>query len=423
MAFFDFLIPDTLEEVKAQVASFASLARLYITSWVSGQPGEQLFQAFTRTMEQAGIMNSAAVRGMFLDYATDPGDDDPFNAANVNLPPTPGYLSNLGLNTFFTERRGETFATTTIRLTNTGGTTHYIVPEALTFARAGHPETTYRNTPDASVYVDVGGTKQLSPGNYVDLEIAAESPGSGSSAAANEINVLVSALIGVVNVTGVTNAVAAIGEDREAAPAYRIRCREQATATSPNGAADKYRYYATTQFGGAPLERNDGSGVVGITKVYVSPNSATGVVDVFFADADGPSDSVDVDSANDNIELHVVAPGDCITYTGAAATAENITVTWAVKYSSVYHGRPIVGADVKAAIVAALTARFVDFPIGGFDQVSGAGTIYASDLRGTVDSAHPAIYSTTLSSPAGNTAIARGYDAVLVSPTGTETAG
>jgi hypothetical protein len=425
MAFLDFLSPDSLDAVKEQVASFAGLARLLLTSWVSGQPGEQLYQAFSRAMQASGMMNAAAIRGMFLDYATDPGDYDPYNPENINLPPTPGYLSALMLNVFFTERRGETYATTTLRLTNSGGSTHYIAPEALTLARSGHPEITYRNSADASVYVDVGGTKRLSPGAYVDLEIVAESPGSGSNAAAGEITVLVSSLIGVT----VSNAAAAIGEDREAAPAARARAREQATSTSPNGAADKYRYYATTQLGGAPLLRNDGSeAAVGITKIWVSPFSSTGVVDVYYADDDGPADATDVASANENIVLRVVAPGDCITFGptpdgGDAATATPVVVTWAVKYQATYQGRPVAGADVKAAIVAALTARFTDVPIGGFDQVSGAGTLYVSDLRGTVDSAHPAIYSTTLSAPAGDVAITLGHVAVLTTPTGTETAG
>jgi hypothetical protein len=100
-------------------------------------------------------------------------------------------------------------------------------------------------------------------------------------------------------------------------------------------------------------------------------------------------------------------------YIGLAASNHTITVTWAVKYKAKLGGKVIAGADVTAAIQSALTARFTQYDIGGFDQVAGAGTIYASDVRATVEKAHPAIYSATLSSPAGDTALSVGEVAVL----------
>jgi hypothetical protein len=254
--------------------------------------------------------------------------------------------------------------------------------------------------------------------------VVAESPGTLSNAAPGEISVMVSGLLGVT----VTNAAAALGTDRETAPNYRERCREQAASVSPNGAADAYRYLARTNANGTPLLRavafgGDGITAVSITRVYVSGSSTTGKVYVYFADDDSGSGAVDVATADANIRLNVIAVPDCITITCLAAIDVPIVVTWAVKYRAKYLGQAVAGADVKAAINAALIDRFKNYPIGGFDQTAGAGTIYVSDVRGVVERAHPAIYFAALSSPAGDTALALGHDAVLTTPTGTETAG
>ncbi len=90
-------------------------------------------------------------------------------------------------------------------------------------------------------------------------------------------------------------------------------------------------------------------------------------------------------------------------------------------FKAKYRGATIAGADVKAAIIAALVARFKEYDLGGYSQVAGAGVIYVTDLRGTVERAHPAIVNATLSSPSADVAIALGHQAVLIASTGTET--
>ncbi len=421
-------IEATLAEVQAKFAQFAALGKLYITAWMVGDPAEQFYQATTRTMQFYTAQNAAVVRGFVsLDTATDPGDDDPYNPGNAALDPVPGFLSHLGENTYYTFRILETFAGTSVTFTNTTAfPLAPFAPNSLTFARAGAPEITYRNAPMPALYVGTGGTLTVLAGQTVTLDVVAESPGALSNAAPGEITVLVGGALGVT----VTNPSAALGNDRESATNYRERCREQAASVSPNGHADAYRYLSRTNVDGTPLLQSlttspagDGVTAVNITRMYASQSSTTGIVTVYFADDDGASSAVDVAAANENITENVIAVPDCITYSGLPAIDTNITVTWAVKYRAKYLGQAIAGADVKAAINAALVDRFKNYPIGGFDQVAGAGTIYASDLRGTVDRAHPAIYSTVLSSPAGDTAIALGHVAVNYAPTGTETAG
>jgi hypothetical protein len=416
----------TLAEVKAKVAQFAELGSLFLNAWPVGDPGEQLYQAFARTVQFYTANNATVTRGFVsLDTATDPGDVDPYNPGNELLEPIPGFLSYLGENTYYTFRILETYAGTSVTFTNsTLFPTDPFRPDDITVARAGSPEITYRNAPMPSVYTGPGGTYFIPAMTSVNLDVVAESPGTLSDAAPGEISVRVSGLLGVT----VTNPASALATDRESAPNYRARCRQQAASVSPNGASVAYLRLSNTNADGTPLLQNedlggDGETAVSITRVYVSEASATGAASVYYADDDGPAAAIDVSTANYNISLNVIAVPGCITFTGAAAVAVNIVVTWAVKYQAKYLGQSIVGADVKAAIVAALVARFKAYPIGGFDQAAGAGTIYASDLRAVVERAHPAIYSAVLSAPAGDTALALGRVAVLVTPTGTETAG
>ena len=429
MSLIDYFTPPTIAEIRAKIAGFAELGNLFLTLWTTGSPGGQLYLAFAKALQYFTAGNAAILRGFVLEYATDPGDHDAYDAGNILLEPAPGFLSALGLNEYYTARPGATFATTAVTLHNASGTPYTLAPQGLTVARSGHPEVTYTNTADATFYLGAGGTYTLAPGATVDIDFAATSPGSAYSAAPGELTVLVTGLPGVT----VTNAGAAVGADRMDAVSYRALCRTQAAATSPNGAPDAFRRGATTNLDGSALLRNDGSGAaVGITKLYVSGSSTTGKVDIYYADGDGPADSVDVATANENIMLIVISVPDCVTFGpsttpgalgGIAAIATNIVPTWAVKYRAKYMGRAVTGPEVKAAIIAALTARFIEYPIGGFDQVAGAGTIYLEEIRGTVKSAHPAIYEATLSSPGGDTAIALGHVARLTTPTGTEVAG
>ena len=406
----------TLAAVQAKFAGFAALGGVFVDAWQAGDPGEQLYQAVTQTIEAYTGNNAQAIRAQYLDTAVDPGDYDPFDPLNETLTPEPGGLSALGLSMFFTERPGETYATTTITFTNASGfPAGPIAPGGYTVAKIGKPAVTYRNAPMPSVYVEAGGTYTVPAGATVTLDFIAESPGSASNVDANQLEA-VSQYTGL----NIVSSGAGIGSDRMSAPNYRALCRTQASTTSPNGARDAYLRWSRLNRDGSPLLRPDGA-AVGITKVQVTGSSATGTVQVYYADDDGAANSTDVTTANTNIVNNVVGVGDCITFYGAAAIEVPITITWAVEYQATYLGQSISGTTIDAAIIAALTARFTLYPIGGFKQTAGAGTISLEEIRGTVKGAHPAISDAVLSSPVAATALAIGHVAKRGTSTGTET--
>jgi hypothetical protein len=92
------------------------------------------------------------------------------------------------------------------------------------------------------------------------------------------------------------------------------------------------------------------------------------------------------------------------------ATDTSVTVGATIKAKA---GSGVSAASVAANIGNALVAFFKEVPIGGWDQVAGAGTLYADKIRAVIEQADPAIYKVTLSSPATDVALALGHDATL----------
>lgn len=403
MSFFDeALTGETLEAIKAKVIAYAAGAELAITDWISGGTGEQLFQAFSLSLHSATQVVARVTRGFAsLDTSTDPGDVDDFDAGNEDLEAASGFLSAYGANTYGTPRGGATFASGFYTFTNAGPGARTFAPDTLTFTWTvsppgdGLPAPTYRNGADDTIYTNPDGTVTVAAGTSLEIPIVAEEIGSRSSAPASAIT-LTTTLTGV---TG-TNADAVTGTDREDATVYRARCRQAPARVSLGGPADAYAYLAAKNLDGTPLLNASGN-ATGITRVQVSQDSATGVVNVAYGSADGEPIGEDVTAANTNIEAEAFAVPDAITFTGAAATEVSIHVVGSGKIRA---RAGVTEAAVKAAIVAALEDAFAEFPIGGVDQDgAGAGVIYTTDLQAVAARAYPGLYDVLVTTPAGAT--------------------
>jgi baseplate J-like protein/ubiquitin-activating enzyme E1-like protein len=436
MAFEDLYALPTLSQIKSEVLSIATAAELKVTSWILGRPSERWIEITARATELfAATVTTQAVRGFFLDLATDPGDPGDLSADQT---PRPGWLSALGASWYGVNRRGQTFATTNELVTNVGSTPATFAPFDLTFERntanadGGRP--TYRNTTDPSIYTGLGGTLTLAPEATAIIPVIAEQAGSYGSAVAGAISTVVTQSFGTLTCS---NPSAAVGTDREAPDTYRARCRIAASRLSPGGPGAAYRYASNTARDGSPLQRFDGSGLVGITETYVSSDSATGKVTLYFRDKDGAPDAVDVSSANANITgiaLGVITDPlgvlpDAVTPLptvsdpntggpgGAAAIAVPITLAGTAKIKA----RPGVTGSALIALAQQAIAEQLDeitfpaIPIGGLDQVAGAGVLYRSDLQDDIRDSTDGMYAVNLTLPAtSTTAIAEGRVATRV---------
>jgi len=417
----DLFIRPALEEIKASIITIAEGAGLPVTSWVEGDPSERWIEISARVTDAfLSAITTQAVRGFFLDLATDPGDEGDLSADQT---PRPGWLSALGEGWYGTQRRGETFATGFVTLTNDGATNAVFGPLDLTFqstiqrSDGGYP--TYRNTADDSIYGSLSGTVTLPPGESIELPILADQIGSYGNAAGGQISVVVTASFGTLSVT---NNSALSGSDREGADAYRVRCRQAAASLSPGGPGEAYQYAATTAKDGSPLARHDGSGLVAITRTQVDDESDDGTVHAYFATATGAAIAVDQESADANITgiplgditdpIGIVPDG--VTYASDPATEVSVSVIGATRI------RRVVGmtdaelrAAVKDAINTALVDAFADFPIGGVDFDAGSGNVYKADILAIARDAYPGQYNPTLSSPSADVALSTGEVAVL----------
>jgi len=276
------------------------------------------------------------------------------------------------------DRIAATFATGTITLTNSGGGVYALAAGELVVS-SSVSEKSYTNT--APIAIGALAT--------VTAAIQAVEAGSASSAAAGEIDTMVTALLGVT----CTNAAALVGTDEETDAQLRLRCDNKLDALSPNGAAGAYAYVATT------ATRADGT-AIGITRVRVSAPSAVGVVTVTVADADGDVAAGDVTLINTAIQNQVVPLG--VTVTTQSATELTIPVTYTLW---IYTTAGLSSGEIATLVEDALRDWMATQPIGG-NVIGGTGRVYVHAIRSVIMGVSPYIINATVTAPAADVTIA-----------------
>ncbi|SRR6266404_2197255 len=402
MSFFsDRIVPVDEGSVRSQIIGLAQGAGLKVTNWRIVSVGTQIVETMVAAVFAFGNVVPAFVRGFAsLDTSTDPGDEDLYDLGNVNLTPDRGFLSVYGENTYGTVRGDATFASGIFHFTNAGPGSRTIGPQGLIFTQTGgsppSPAPTYTNTADATIYTNPDGTLTIPAGGSADLPIQCQVNGSIGSAPASTIT-----LTTTLNGCGGTNANPLVGNDREDAEIYRERCRQADARLSFAGPADSYSYFASKTLDGSVL-LNDGVPPVpsGISRTQVTQSSSTGIVNAYFASDSGGAIAADVSAANRNIRLQALVVPDAITYTGVAATTDTLHVVGTAKIKARIG---VTAAAVAQAIVASLVANGKKIPIGGVDQVAGAGVVYTKDLERFAGEGFAGIYDVAVSTPAGLT--------------------
>ncbi len=427
--FTDSLIPSTISSVRNTLLGYAQAAGLIITDWMVGGVGQQMYESMTNGIQAYTVAAATTVRGYAsLDTSTDPGDPDPANPGNADLPPAPGFLSNLGKNVFGTTRDEATFATGALRVVNDGPGAVTFAPDSLTFTWTVSPPAdispTYRNSADPSIYTNPDGTVTLAVDGFITgFPITAEQIGSASSTLAE--NITLTTTTGGLRVSGSSGAVT--GVDREAADTYRARCREAPSRLSFADPASAIQYYATTTTTGTALLNVSGN-PVNINRTEVSQSSVYGIIRAYFAAPSGAPSGEDVTAANTNIRINAFLAPDAITYYGTAAVAVPITVTGTAK---IKRRSGMTDADLRQAAangianaspatgpLGSLVLYFQALPIGGVDQTAGAGVVYKTDIQGAARLGYPGLYDVQLSLPSGDTSLAVGHVATLISVPG-----
>jgi hypothetical protein len=402
-------------QVRATVLGYLQGAGLKVTNWRVISVGKQMFEGFVAASHAYVSAQSVIVRGFAsLDTSTDPGDVDAYDPLNQTLPAAPGFLSAMGANVHGTTRQEASFATGFCTFVNAGPGARVLSPGAViwtwTAGSPPEPPPTYINTNDASIYLD--GTVTVPAGTSIVLPVRCEVIGAIGSAPSNSLS-LTTTLVGCTS----TNPNAIIGNDREDAATYRVNCRQAAARLSLGGPSDAYAYLAVKNLDGTVL-LNDAVVPVptSITRVQVTQDSSTGIVDAYYASASGAAIAEDITAAVRNTKFNAMAVPDAITFTGYAATPAVLHVVGTAKIKARIG---ITAQAVAEGMVAALVANGKTIPVAGVDQVANAGVVYTSDLEAFARSGYPGVYDVVVTTPAGaSTALAVGVVAVIQSVAG-----
>lgn len=367
------LIQETKAAIYSAGLAIASAIGLPVTAWQAGDPSRALFNLEAETLEKLEEVVVGYIQSGFLDYSA--GE----------------WLKILAEQVYGVTVPDPTYATTDVVLTNAGGGVYDLEAGDLTLKNSSTGKT-YHNT--------TGG--HLAAGGTLTVTVVADEAGSDSSAAATEIDELVTTLLGVT----CSNATAAIGVDAQDEAVTRQQCRDKLGSLSPGGAKEAYAY----------VSRNaDLTGTSAITRVRVYSDSDTGDVTVYLA---GPSGAVaEADRALvEEAILEQVTPL-CITPTVLSASAVTINITYELW---IYQSVGKSAADIKADIETALESMFAARPIGG-DIVAPAtsGKMYTSLIDSTIRSVFSQAFRVSVTVPASDTALTNGQVAALGTVTGT----
>jgi len=353
----DLISQETQATIYARLLSFAVTAGLDTTSWEEGDPERTLLGAVAYEVAALEQIAARYVASKFLDLA----------AALTDTV----WLKLAAEQQYDYTAREATYATCTVRLTNTSGNVYTIAANDLVFALYGDSSVTYHNTSGGS----------LNPSSTLDVDVECDVAGSTGSAAIGDIDL-------VTNVLGVTasNTDAAVGVDEESASSIVAGCRNKLESLSPNGARGAYAYVALN---------STITGAADLTRCRVEGSASTGVVNVYLASSSGAPSSADVTLAEEAI-VEYCTP-QCVTPLVSGASAYPVNVSYSAR---IYDTVGASTSEIEDTIEDALASMFAAMPIGGDGD---DGKVYLEKLRTTIANAYPGyIYDVSLSVPSSD---------------------
>jgi hypothetical protein len=284
---------------------------------------------------------------------------------------TGGWLDWIAFYFYGITRTPATFASGSLTLTNFGGRVFAYAPGEATFQDAITLQT-YTNVDPIAL--------AAGPGTTQTLAIVAVNRGTVGNAAPGEISILVTTMLGVT----ASNAAPVLGVDAQGDDDLRQECWNSLGARSVRGPRTAYAFaiqQATNPISGTP---------VNINRSKLSESSHTGQVVLFVASPSGAPDPDDVTGVNNAIE-QIVRPGGVSGPGGVIAyAAQAVSYGGAGGQLTVYMPpRPgLTQATVQAAVGAALSLFFENYPIGGLTADGFAG-VHASGVEAAAASAYP----------------------------------
>lgn len=351
------LTPPTAAQVRAQWVSNLVTLGVPADKWRAGGVWSTILTVLSNVYAAFALLITAGIGSFFLPTAFG------------------GWLDLLAYYVYGVLRVPATFATGNVSLINGGGGSFTLNPGDLIVS----------NPTTGATYTNVAGFT-LTPLGTVSIVVSAVTAGSGGSSAPGTITGFVTPL---TNVT-VTNPSSLVGTDAQTDASLQQTCLNKlASLGVPGGLANAYAFAATTALNGTVL--------VAVNRVQVTPASSTGTVGVVVA---GPSGAVsgtvnpptgDLGAVLTNILAIARPQAVTVNLSSAVPQADTDALT-------VYARASVPGvsqAQLQANVAAAISLFLSTYPIGGLNTAGGGGFLYATDIIGIAASADPRIFAVT----------------------------
>lgn len=350
---FTLFVSNTAAKIYSSALELAASVGLPVTSWRAGDPTKTSFNFLADALAAREDVLSEFIKAGFRSTAE--GD----------------WFTLMARDMYGVTRGEATFAEPTATVHNGGGGFYPRVAGDLTF-KASSTGKTYHTT-DA-------GSGVLSAGATVTYALIADEAGSDSSAAANDVDTLVTQLLGVT----VVSSTAATAIDAQPDPSLDEQCAATLGALSPNGPGDAYEFV---------VRNPDLTGNTEITRAKTVADDDTGRVIVYVAGTSGPVSGAAITAAQAAVERW--ATPNCVRPTVTNASAVTVALT-----------SEITGVDIPSDFEASIAAAFGVY----CSSIEIGGLVATSAIVALHHTAVPQITSVTqpLTAPAANVVLAAG---------------
>lgn len=343
---------NTAAKIFALGLEIASALGLPVSSWRTGDPTRSLYKYAAEVLADKDDVVTVWIKAAFLSAAIE----------NAKETGNSDWLKLLAYEMYGVVVPSATYATPTVTLTNGGGGRYPKGIGEITVKASGINKT-YHNTNAPAL---------LLPGVTVTYELEADEAGSDSSVAVDEIDEIVTTMLGVT----VVSSTAGYATDEMTPDEIGEQCRDSTGALSPAGPPDAYNYV---------VKNSELTGSTEVTRATSDGESTAGLVNVYVASASGPVGAASV--ALCNIAINKWARPLTVGAVVSSAVAETIDVTATISGDD-------IPEDFADLIDAEITAYLAGVPI--------AGVVYRSAIIAAIHRAVPEIDTVTLTVPAAD---------------------
>jgi hypothetical protein len=351
-------LTQTAAQFYALGLELAATFDLPTTSWRTGDPEKSFYYFLSEMLAEKDDTISRWIKAGFLSSAVQNAKDTGDSS----------WLKLLAYEMYGVSVPDAGYATPTITLVNNGGGRYPKGVGEIT-VKASSIDKTFRNT-DAPA--------ALLPGVTVTYALVADEPGSDSSVSVDELDEIVTTMLGVE----IVSSTAGYTNDEMTPDEIGELCRDSLGALSPNGPPDAYEFVCKS----AEL-----TGSTEVTRASADYESTVGGVFVYVASASGSVSAASVALCLLAIKKWATPLG--FTSSVASATPVTIAVTATVQGDD-------IPANFASLVAAEVSAYLASVPI--------YGVVYRSALIAAIHRAVPQIDSVALTVPAADVALGVG---------------